>query len=248
MDESPVYTGERAIEGATPSLTWRDHVARYQFASHYARGRVLDIACGTGYGCKILLNRATTRVVGIDISQDAINVALKQYKNDRIAFMVGNILDIELPNGSQDVITCFETIEHVAEQETAISELCRLLNPNGTLIISTPNRKATPPDGPVSPFHVNEFSTEEFVSFLRPHFGTVTVFGQRGVNKLLFLLFAIPFARVIKNRLAVLLSFVDANVEGVEGITTVVSSSLESMSSFKEYRYVTAVCGRPRTR
>jgi ubiquinone/menaquinone biosynthesis C-methylase UbiE len=163
IDKSPVYTGERVIEGKTDPVTWQMHVARYQFASHYTRGRVFDIACGTGYGCKILLNSATTRIVGIDISQDAISEALKRYKDDRIAFTVGNILDIELPNESQDAITCFETIEHVDQQEIAISELCRVLDPNGTLIISCPNRKVTSPgrsasDPPHNPFHVKEFS------------------------------------------------------------------------------------------
>jgi ubiquinone/menaquinone biosynthesis C-methylase UbiE len=229
MDESPVFTGERVIEGTTPPRIWQDHVARYQFASHYARGKVLDIACGTGYGCKILLNRATTLIVGIDISHDAISIALKRYGDKRIAFTVGNILDIELPNESQDVITCFETIEHVKEQETAISELCRVLNPRGILIISSPNRKATSPgtsasDPPNNPCHVSEFSTEEFVSFLRRYFGKVTVFGQRGANKLLFLPFVMPFTRVNMPRKG--------------------SSSLESISPFKEYRYATAVCGR----
>lgn len=224
-DECPVFTGERVIEGSTtPSYIWLEHVARYQFASHYARGSVLDIACGTGYGCKMLLNRATTRITGIDISQDAISIASKWYKDDGIAFMVGNILDIELPNGSQDVITCFETIEHVKEQETAISELCRVLNPRGMLIISSPNRQAWSPgklasDPPDNPFHVSEFSTKEFVSFLRHYFGTVTVFGQRGANKLLFL---VPFLRRF--------SFPK-------------SPSLQSISLFKEYRYITAICG-----
>jgi ubiquinone/menaquinone biosynthesis C-methylase UbiE len=227
MDENPIYTGERVIEGATDSITWQDHIARYQFASRFARGRVLDIACGTGYGCKILLNRATTRILGIDFSQDAISEALKRYKDDRIAFVVGNILDIELPNGSQDVVTCFETIEHVAEQETAISELCRVLDPNGTLIISCPNRKVMSPGRsasgqPHNPFHVKEFSTDEFTSFLSRHFGTVTFFGQRGVNKILFLPFFMPFTGVIRYRSG--------------------SSRLESISSFKEYRFVTAVC------
>jgi ubiquinone/menaquinone biosynthesis C-methylase UbiE len=233
MDESPVFTGERAVEGTTPLRIWQDHVARYQFASHYARGSVLDIACGTGYGCKILLNRATTRIVGIDISQDAIRVALKRYKDQRLTFMVGNILDIELPNGSQDVITCFETIEHVKEQETAISELCRVLDPRGLLIVSSPNRKATSPgtsalDPPDNPCHVSEFSTEEFVSFLRRYFGKVTVFGQRGANKLLFLPFVMPFTKVKMPRKG--------------------SPNLERISPFKEYRYVTAVCSRRRMR
>jgi ubiquinone/menaquinone biosynthesis C-methylase UbiE len=129
--------------------------------------------------------------VGIDLSQDAISVALKRYRDKRIAFTVGNVLGIELPNGSQDVITCFETIEHYKEQETAISELCRVLNPRDMLIISSPNCKATSPgksasDPLANPFHVNESSTTESVSFLRRYFGTVTVFGQRGANKLLF--------------------------------------------------------------
>ncbi len=237
IDESPIFTGERVIEGATPRRIWQDHVARYQFASYYARGKVLDIACGTGYGCKILLDSVATRITGIDLSQEAICVALKRYKNDRIAFMVGDILDIRLPTGSQDVITCFETIEHVTAQEKAVNELRRVLNPNGTLLISSPNRKLTSPgksasDAPDNPFHVNEFSTKGFVAFLSNHFATVTVFGQRGFNKLRFLPALLPFTNYIY----------DTAYEE-KG-----SSSLERVSPFKEYRYITALCGRPRLR
>lgn len=173
---------------------------------------------------------------GIDISQDAIDVALKRYEDDRIAFMVGNILNIGLANASQDVITCFETIEHVAEQEIAISELVRVLNPNGTLIISTPNRKATSPgksasDPPNNHFHVSEFSTKEFISFLSRHFGKVTVFGQRGPNKLLFLPLKVPnrhFSGVMQR--------IRPRLERMG------SPKLESISSFKEYHYITAAC------
>jgi ubiquinone/menaquinone biosynthesis C-methylase UbiE len=247
MDRSPVWTGERAIEGMTPLHFWQDHVARYRFANHYARGRVLDIACGTGYGCKMLLNRATTRIVGIDISQDAISLASKPYKDDRIAFMVGNILDIELPNGSQDVITCFETIEHVKEPETAISELCRVLNPNGILIISTPNRKVFRKIYPESPFHVSEFSTKEFVSFLRRYFGTVTFFGQHGKNKLFLWLWhkflSDCFRRfVTRKKLSSLESMSPSSLESMS------PSSLEGISPFKDYLYVTAICARLRMR
>lgn len=50
LEKVTFLTGERAIEGMAPPPIPQKIAARCQFASHYARRRVLDFACGTGYG------------------------------------------------------------------------------------------------------------------------------------------------------------------------------------------------------
>lgn len=227
------FTGERTIEGSTPIRVWLDHIARYEFAGRYVKEKnVLDIACGTGYGSKKLCDFAAAKVVGTDISEEAIDFARVKYGGGGLEFKIGNILDIDSPENYFDVITCFETIEHIKNQEKVFTELRRVLKSEGLLIISSPNRKLTPPsklidDHPNNPFHIIEYSAEEFVSILKGHFEILEVYGQRGINKLFFSLF---FEKIVRKLLPVLY----APGRG--------SSALEKISSRKEFRYITVIC------
>ena len=77
MSEALPFTGERFIPGV-PGEIWYEHWHRYHFAAPMVAGRkVLDIACGAGYG-SALLARTATRVVGADISQAAMQIAPQQ--------------------------------------------------------------------------------------------------------------------------------------------------------------------------
>jgi len=227
------FTGERVIEGETPQRIYLDHVTRYKFASRYVKGKeVLDISCGTGYGSKILYDAGATKVVGVDISRETIDFACAKYKMNGLEFKVGNILDIDFPENYFDVITCFETIEHVQSQEKAFMELQGVLKPKGLLIISSPNRKLTSPgrsvnEPPSNPFHVIEYSANEFISILGDYFEILEVYGQRGINKLFFLP---PFERIIRKLFPALYGPEKGN------------SELEKISFRREYRYITVVC------
>lgn len=227
------FTGERVVEGDTPQRIWLDHVARYKFASRYAKGKVvLDISCGTGYGSKILHDGGASKVFGVDISSEAINFALSKYKGDGLDFRVGDILNIDFPDNYFDIAVCFETIEHVKNQEKALSELLRVLKPDGLLVISSPNRKLTSSgksleDPPNNPYHFIEYSTEEFISTLRNNVEILEVYGQRSKNKLLFL----PvFGKILRFLLPSLYN------------PEVGEPELERVRPFKEYRYITVVC------
>lgn len=191
------FTGERAIEGKTREGVMRSHLARYEFAATYCRGKdVLDVACGTGYGSVILLeNGQALSVLGIDISAGAIAYAQERYSPRGPSFQVGDILDLSQVNRLFDLIVCFETIEHTRAPKRALAELARLLRPDGLLIISTPNRILNSPGVPywVEPcneYHVREFSRREFQSLLSYEFEIVRLFGQcifpyRGLARIL---------------------------------------------------------------
>ena len=226
------FTGERVIEGDTPRRIWLDHIARYEFASTYVRGKlVLDIACGTGYGSKILWDGGAAKVFGVDVSTEAINFALNKYKNERLEFRAGDIGSIDFAANYFDVVVCFETIEHVKNQERALSELLRVLKPDGLLIISSPNREVTSPskslrEPPNSPYHVMEYSSKEFISALKSRAKIIEIRGQRPKNKLLFL-------PVLGEALRFLLpSLYNPEIGEPE---------LERVRPFKEYRYIIVV-------
>jgi len=227
------FTGEKVIEGSTPKRIWLDHVERYKFASRYIKGKeVLDLSCGTGYGSRILYDSGAKKVVGVDISSETINFAYAKYKVNGLEFKVGNVLNIDFPENYFDVITCFETIEHVQNQKKALMELRRILKPMGLLIISSPNRKLTSPgksinDRPNNPFHKKEYSTGEFILALDRYFKILEVYGQRSINRLFLLPF---FERVTRKILPMIYDPGKGNPE------------LEKVSSKKEYRYITVIC------
>ena len=161
----------------------QDHLERYAFAAKYARGRrVLDIACGTGYGSAHLREAGAARVIGVDISPAAVEEAKRAYGPD---YRLGSILDFD-DGVPFDLIVSFETIEHVEDYRGALANLRRLLVPAGTLVLSTPNRPVNSPhlrsidDRPGGSFHVREFSTAEICdAVVQAGFSPPEVYGQK---------------------------------------------------------------------
>lgn len=182
------FTGERMVPGISPKRIEDDHLARYRFATRYIRNKsVLDIACGTGYGTRMLLDGGATYVDGADISAEAIAFAQKTYGALQISYYVGDVCSFN-QGGKYDVIVSFETIEHVPDYSCTLSNLYNLLCDRGILIISSPNRLITSPatysfkDKPINKFHAHEFSIPELTAILTDHRFSVrrkNIFGQR---------------------------------------------------------------------
>ena len=183
--ETLPYTGERVVpEIMNPrNGLLMEHIARYEFAAGFSRGRVLDLGCGAGYGTEIILDLAdpdaVSEVVGVDISMESIRYARAMYGYLKAHFAVADIRDPELPEryGLFDTIICFETIEHLQEDEAVIRNIARMLKPDGLLIISTPfgRGKGEPC---AAPFHVHQYKESEFVELLISNFH-VNMFMQR---------------------------------------------------------------------
>ena len=103
--------GERMVPETSDRFTFWEHVYRYAFASRFVAGkRVLDIACGEGYGAAALQKAGASHVIGVDVSGDACVHALKRYGLDA---RPGSGEQIPLADDSVDVVVSFETIEHV---------------------------------------------------------------------------------------------------------------------------------------
>lgn len=180
-------TGERVIPEYMKAHNGMllEHIERYEFAKDYACGRVLDLACGVGYGADILLeeiyDQKLEEYVGIDLSADAIAYAKEMYGFQKTTFEQANALDKNLVNryGTFDSILSFETIEHIEEDREFVKNLKSLLKKNGTLVISTPFGKgrAVPC---ASPFHIRQYRQEEFMEILVDAGFKVKLFCQRG--------------------------------------------------------------------
>lgn len=148
-----------------------EHIARYEFARKFSKGRVLDIACGSGYGSEIILkdNSYIKELVGIDIEKEAVNYARSNYSFNKTSYYVDNALNPDLYKtyGTFDTIISFETIEHFEGDKQFIENLYNLLKPDGRLIISTPFGRGKN-EACSSPFHVYQYTEEEFVDVLKP--------------------------------------------------------------------------------
>lgn len=157
-----------------------EHYHRYHFAAATVTGRrVLDLACGEGYGTAVLATSAAD-VVGIDIDRGTIQHASSSYRLPNLRFDEGSMLDLSRYEvGSFDVVTCFEALEHVTEHDVLIGEVRRVLRPEGLFLVSTPDRLTY--SGHLhqdNPFHLRELSRQEFEELLCDNFANVAMWGQ----------------------------------------------------------------------
>jgi SAM-dependent methyltransferase len=114
-------------------------------------------------------------VTGVDISEAAVEESARK-GGGSASFVVGDLAALPFAEDSFDVVVCFETIEHVPDQERALDELRRVLAPNGLLAISSPNRDVYQ-EG--NPFHTHEYTPAELHSALGERFANVRLERQQ---------------------------------------------------------------------
>jgi SAM-dependent methyltransferase len=157
-------TGERldAAE-ASPNHSALRHVERYRWAVPQASGRVLDVACGTGYGTAMLARRC--EACGLDADRGALDIAIG--RTPGADFRHGELPPIPWPDERFDCVVSFETVEHVEDDAAFVAEIRRVLKPGGILLLSTPNKELTSPDGPpTNPWHVREYRLDDLRALL----------------------------------------------------------------------------------
>lgn len=141
---------------------------RYRWAGRHCRGRdVLDIPCGMGWGTSLITNARS--VVGVDISTEAITEARDRYGR-RHRFLTGSMAALSFRDGSFDVVSCLEGIEHVAKPlgESFLAEAARVLRPSGLLLLSSPHPREGSHSG--NPHHVYEYPPGEMRALLERRF------------------------------------------------------------------------------
>ncbi|QBB69521.1 class I SAM-dependent methyltransferase [Pseudolysobacter antarcticus] len=174
------FNGERFTPECQREI-WYEHWHRYAFARELVQGkRVLDAACGEGYGSAMLAGVAQA-VLGVDISDSAVEHARARYgAQTNLRFAQGDATALDLPAASFDVVTSFETLEHVHAHDELVAGFARVLSDDGVLLISSPD-KLTYSDisGFRNEFHVRELYRDELLVLLRRYFPAVRLYGQK---------------------------------------------------------------------
>jgi SAM-dependent methyltransferase len=174
------FTGERFTPECVREI-WYEHWHRYVFARPLVVGkRVLDAACGEGYGSALLADVAA-EVVGIDIDAAAIRHAQDRYGHHRnLTFRCADCTALEVAAASFERIVSFETLEHLAAQEALLAGFARALTDDGLLVLSSPDKRTySDRRGYRNEFHVRELYREELLDLLQKHFPHVRLYGQK---------------------------------------------------------------------
>ncbi|HWS27165.1 MAG TPA: class I SAM-dependent methyltransferase [Xanthomonadales bacterium] len=175
------FTGERFTPECVREI-WYEHMHRYAFAATFSGGkRVLDAACGEGYG-SALLARAGAQVLGVDISADTVAHARARYADIAcLDFEQADVTALDhLADASFDLIVSFETLEHVQAQERMVAGFARLLAPGGRLLISSPDKRTySDLRNYHNEFHLRELYRDELEALLRGQFPAVRILAQK---------------------------------------------------------------------
>ncbi|HEX7341269.1 MAG TPA: glycosyltransferase [Rhodanobacteraceae bacterium] len=174
------FTGERYVPTEHGEIR-HEHLHRYAWCMPLVEGKqVLDIACGEGYGAAMLAGSAKS-VIGVDIDPTAVAHAKREYVDvENLDFRRGDAALIPIESDGVDVVVSFETIEHHDKHQEMLSEIRRVLRPDGLLVISSPNRVVyTEQAGHHNEFHVKELDFGELDALLSGQFRQIHYFGQR---------------------------------------------------------------------
>jgi 2-polyprenyl-3-methyl-5-hydroxy-6-metoxy-1,4-benzoquinol methylase len=180
-------TGERTLPDVPAENYWyRRHLAVYEWIGARVLGqRVLDMACGEGYGSAVLA-RGAASVVGVDANQEAFDHARLRYRSDNLRFERG-LVESHGEAGSFDAVVFLQTIEHVQDPVAVLTHLRGLLAPGGSVYVSTPNLLTIAPDGAEkssNPWHIKEYRAHEFDALCRTVFGQVQLLALHHARRL----------------------------------------------------------------
>lgn len=180
-------TGERTLPDVPAENYWfQRHLTVYQWIGERVGGlRVLDMACGEGYGSDVLARAAET-VVGVDANPEAHDHARLRYRRPNLSFERGMVENFGRA-GAFDAVVFLQTIEHVQAPEAVLGHFRRLLAPGGVAYVSTPNVLTLAGPGrskSENPWHVREYRAQEFDQLCRSVFGQVEMLGLFHARKL----------------------------------------------------------------
>ncbi len=181
-------TGERTLPDVPEENYWfARHLVVYEWIAARVGGlRVVDMACGEGYGSDVMARAGAASVVGVDANPEAHEHARLRYARDGLRFVRTMVQTYDEPC---DALVFLQTIEHVADPGAVLERFKALVaaSPDAVVFVSTPNVLTLAPAGAErsgNPWHVYEYRPEEFAALCRAHFPSVRLHGLYHARKL----------------------------------------------------------------
>ena len=180
-------TGERTLPDVPAENYWyRRHLAVYEWIGARVAGlRVIDMACGEGYGSEVL-SRSAASVVGVDANPEAYEHARRRYVRQNLRFERA-LVDTYGEESCYDAVVFLQTIEHLEDPAAALAHFRAILAPGGSVYVSTPNLLTLAPPGAAksdNPWHLREYRAGEFEQLCRGAFAEVELLGVFHARKL----------------------------------------------------------------
>ena len=169
-------TGERTLPDVPEENYWyQRHVAVYEWIAERCQGlRVVDLACGEGYGSDLLAGAGAAEVIGVDANPEAHEHARLRYTRPNLSFRRGLVEEFD---EEADAVVFLQTIEHIHDPDALLEKIARIAP---LAYISTPNRLTLAPPGAVksdNPWHLREYDPTEYRALLAAHFDRVEMLG-----------------------------------------------------------------------
>jgi 2-polyprenyl-3-methyl-5-hydroxy-6-metoxy-1,4-benzoquinol methylase len=189
-------TGERTLPDVPEENYWyRRHLVVYEWIRARVGGlKVVDMACGEGYGAAVLA-RTAQEVIGVDANPEAHEHARLRYTGAGLRFERDMVETFAQPC---DAIVFLQTIEHVTDPDAVLEHFKALVGDAGLVVLSTPNVLTLAPAGAVksgNPWHLKEYRPEEFRALCEAHFRTTEIFGLFHARRLAAHAFALAHLR-----------------------------------------------------
>ncbi len=155
-----------------------DHLVRYAWASELVgKKRVLDVACGLGFGTTMLIGAGAKSAVGVDLDEPAIRKCQKWWDHPGIVFKGGDIEKLQSMGMEPfDRVVCFETLEHLQNPDLALQSIKSVMDPGGVLLGSVPGEYDVSDD---NEFHHQHFSRQQLKTLLNSQFSNIRIYRQR---------------------------------------------------------------------
>src|SRR4051812_28141262 len=180
-------TGERTLPDVPEENYWyRRHLVVYEWIRARVGGlRVVDMACGEGYGTEVLARTAAS-VVGADANPEAHDHARLRYTAPNIRFARDLAERFDEP---ADAVVFLQTIEHVMNPDEVLEHFKSLVADSSSpmVFVTTPNVLTLAPQGAEkseNPWHIKEYRPEEFRALCEAHFRAVEMYGLFHARKL----------------------------------------------------------------
>ena len=176
-----IYLNKKEFLSMERSVLIHEHLRRYGAIRRFCYGKVLDFACGCGYGSYLLAgNPDVKKVIGIDNNSEVIDWAKKEFSHNKVEYIHS---EIDKLNEKIDTLICLETIEHLPDIKPILKlvERCEVDN----IVVSFPDKKTTH----YNPYHLHDFTRQDLINIFKHH---VVYHAVRFVDVQLLMLIKLP--------------------------------------------------------